>query len=157
MTTALMENTALISGYNILPVYAISLLLIWWYRESKAQDFIDEMQRFHGFLPIERAFLPPVKVAILDTGFHIGEKTWMLYDERIKEARSWLGATPENIVLPGGNDPDGHGTHCATAFLKCASESCELFVAQVFDSRPSRDITGIDATDRVAQVGASNA
>ena len=83
----------------------------------------------------------------------------MLYDERVKEARSWLGATPENIILPGGNDSDGHGTHCATAFLKCASDSCELFVAQVFDSRPSRDevrTTSIDATDRVAQVGDSD-
>jgi hypothetical protein len=80
----------------------------------------------------------------------------MLYDTHVKEARSWLGQTPEEITLPGGNDPDGHGTHCATAFLKCASDSCELFAAQVFDSRPNKDkihTPGIEDTDRVAQVG----
>jgi hypothetical protein len=99
-----------------------------------------------------------VKVAILDTGFHIGERAWMLYDTRVKKIRTWLGQTPEDIIVPGGNDPDGHGTHCATAFLKCASDSCELFIAQVFDNRPNKDkirATGIDNTDRVAQVGIS--
>ena len=140
---------------------SIFSLLTVWHRGNKAQAFIDQLGCFHDRLFTERPDLPPVKVAILDTGFHVCEKTWMLYRSRVKEVRSWLGQTPIDITQSGGNDPDGHGTHCATAFLKCASGTCELFVAQVFKSRPSNSMardtvqsTNFDDSDanRVAEV-----
>jgi hypothetical protein len=75
----------------------------------------------------------------LDTGFHVCAKTWRLYKSRVKETRSWLDQTSQPIPQPQGSDTDGHGTQCATAFLRCAPDTCELFVARVFDDRKHED------------------
>jgi hypothetical protein len=122
-------------------------------RAEQARSFMLKLQEFHDFLPSGSP--PPVRVAILDTGLHLGARTWKLYRSKVVETRSWLGDEPACKLPQQGSDSDGHGTHCATAFLQCAHDACELFIGQVLESRErtSNDHPGsTDDAARVAQV-----
>ena len=73
-----------------------------------------------------------VKVAILDSGFHVDRRVWRIYRNRVKEVRSFL---ENEYGAREGRDEDGHGTNVATAFLQCASNRCDLYVGKVFGGR----------------------
>jgi hypothetical protein len=100
---------------------------------------MNEVERFRCFYTSGDAAPRPVKVAIMDTGFRVCAKTWKMYRSRIKDTRSWLNQNAEIVAQPTGSDSDGHGTHCATAFLKSASSTSELYIGQVFGSRKRAD------------------
>ena len=108
-------------------------------RAEQARAFIQELQRFHAFLPQRLTGLAPVKVAILDTGFHICARTSKLYKSTPVQFRSWLSYEDASTVSDRGSDSDGHGTQCATTFLQCTHEPCELYIGQVFGSRKYED------------------
>lgn len=80
-----------------------------------------------------------IKVAILDTGLDLGHPDIQANGERIKEIRSWL-YTPDGVKLTKPNDPCGHGTH-VTGLLLDVAPDCDVYVAQIADSRESRPLS----------------
>jgi hypothetical protein len=103
-------------------------------RADQAKYFIQELQRFHSFVPSSSAITTPVKVAILDTGLQLCARTWKLYKSTPLQVRSWLGHENVSNTLQQVEDTDGHGTQCATALMQCIHKTCELFVGQIFKS-----------------------
>lgn len=84
----------------------------------------------------------PIKIAILDTGAHI-PRTELdhLYDDRIKECRSWLTSLGNDGDIMDGpsSDPDGHGTHGTGVLLEATQGTgIEVYVGQIFDKRSEK-------------------
>ena len=81
----------------------------------------------------------PVKIAVIDTGVCIDEAILeQRFDGRLKECRSWLddGDGENGAVIPPCADAVGHGTHATSLVLQATEHTgCEVYVAQVFNSR----------------------
>lgn len=80
----------------------------------------------------------PVKIAILDTGAFIPQDILTdLYDDRLKECRTWLDSwDDEGKLIDANSDDDGHGTHGTSVLLSATADTdIEVYVAQVFGSR----------------------
>jgi hypothetical protein len=107
------------------------------YRQLSAQDFVKRLRNFHDFVPRKHEDMHPVRVALLDTGLRLDKKGLRLYSHRDIEVRSWLNDVAEGTPVSVGDDPCGHGTRCAIAFLQCSSATTELYVGQVFESSNS--------------------
>lgn len=110
--------------------------------------------------------VPPVRVAILDTGANFDDRTSRyLYDNRIVDYWSWC-ATPNSAqgksmfsgrnrnILPEGRDLDGHGTHVMSVLLEVAP-FCEVYIAKVFEGRNDMkdDVSSANTAQRVSNVG----
>ncbi|KAK1755455.1 hypothetical protein QBC47DRAFT_401624 [Echria macrotheca] len=80
-----------------------------------------------------------IKVAVLDTGLDIGHPRIQASRERIRDTWTWLDA-PEGKKQAEPNDPCGHGTH-VTGLLLDTAPDCDVYVAQIADSRQSRPIS----------------
>ena len=93
--------------------------------ESTIQDEVDDGTR--------------IKVAILDTGLDIGHPRIQASRERILDCRSWLGG-PDGAKMAAIDDPCGHGTHITGLLLDVAPD-CDVYVAQIADSREPRPIS----------------
>lgn len=80
----------------------------------------------------------PVRVAVIDTGAAIESSTLEdLYDNRLRECRSWVGNEPARVVRDATADTVGHGTHATSLVLKVTENTdCEVYVAQVFGKDP---------------------
>lgn len=83
-----------------------------------------------------------MRIAILDTGAHIpSEQIENVFDERVKECRTWLHSTKaDGEILQGPcSDRDGHGTHGTGVLLNATQDTgVEVFVAQIFDKRTEK-------------------
>lgn len=124
-------------------------------RAEKAKHFLDQIAIVHEYICGKGESCNPIKVAIIDTGVHLDASVRNLYGAKLKECRSWLYSKVdfEGRVELEGADQDGHGTHCTSAFLKCAPEDCELYVAQVFASSKEKIPDGPPSDNiRVARV-----
>jgi hypothetical protein len=93
-----------------------------------------------------------VKVAIMDTGLYLCPNTWEMYEDRIVEIRSWLNNEEKVISNSRGSDANGHGTHCTTAFLKHASDQCDVYIAQIFGDTSTNGDGPLEPEDDVGQV-----
>ena len=80
-----------------------------------------------------------IKVAVLDTGLDIGHPRIQASRERVRGTWTWLDA-PEGKEQAEPNDPCGHGTHVTGLLLDIAPD-CDVYVAQVADSRQSQPIS----------------
>ncbi|KAK7976562.1 hypothetical protein PG989_015025 [Apiospora arundinis] len=112
-----------------------------WFRDLAAKT--------HALLdPLQAAAFKRVKVAVLDTGIHMGQIN--LWDKdrvdivrgknpRIKKKRDFLDPDGSNNCM----DLDGHGTHCVGVIRKVAPEA-DIYVARVVrDSQKGPDVTAV--------------
>lgn len=81
----------------------------------------------------------PVKIAVLDTGALLFDhKMKLLYNDRLKECRSWLGrdCAAAGVELVTGGDENGHGTHMTSLLLDSIPiAALNIYVAQVFGGK----------------------
>jgi hypothetical protein len=129
--------------------------LTWRFRRRSANGFVESLQKFHVFIVPKNTDMRPVRVAILDTGLRFSTKALKLYGSRQIEFRTWLNHSAKSVPVKDGDDPGGHGTRCATAFLQCSSDMTELFVGQVLESRDPKAANAFgprDDPERVAEV-----
>jgi len=114
----------------------------------------------------------PVRIAILDTGAFIPQDVLTdLYDNRLKECRTWLDSwDDEGKLIDAKSDDDGHGTHGTSVLLSATAETdIEVYVAQVFGSRadqvqrdrffPDRSVWAVqkvNAPKKIDQYSANN-
>ncbi len=70
-------------------------------------------------------------MAVLDTGLDVNHPLIRIYEERIREVKSWLPADRET----NGGDVCGHGTHVTGLLLDMAPD-CDVYVAQIADTKP---------------------
>jgi hypothetical protein len=94
----------------------------------------------------------PIKVAILDTGVDLPDKTPKWIRKPRYESYSWTGvrvdeSTQDQHPVMGQGDPDGHGTHMASIVLDIA-RNCKLYVVQIAGAMD--DIHGEEAKDATA-------
>lgn len=86
--------------------------------------------------------IDPVRIAILDTGAHIpSEQAEVVYDDRVKECRTWLTSTRHDgePLLGPNSDRDGHGTHGTSILLEATQNTgIEVYVGQIFDKRTEK-------------------
>ena len=80
-----------------------------------------------------------IKVAVLDTGLDMGHPRIQASRERIRSTWTWLDA-PEGHQQADPNDHCGHGTHVTGLLLDIAPD-CDVYVAQIADSRRSQPIS----------------
>ncbi|KAK5110337.1 hypothetical protein LTR62_006045 [Meristemomyces frigidus] len=100
----------------------------------------------------------PVKIAIIDTGVSIDESILdQEFDGRLRECRSWLkdGDGEDGAVISPNSDAVGHGTHATSLVLQATEHTgCEVYVAQVFNSRGDQQK---DQTRQATQVAIARA
>ena len=81
-----------------------------------------------------------MRIAILDTGLNryhpeVSELLDKVKDDRrIQECKSWLPNSAGDGLLPGDEDDDGHGTHCAMVAHKVAPNA-DIYIARIFKNR----------------------
>jgi subtilisin family serine protease len=97
----------------------------------------------------------PVRIAVIDTGVAIEASILEdLYENRLKECRSWTCANPARLVDGTTADTVGHGTHAASLLLKVTENTdCEIYVARVFEDDPQQTNGFETMANPIAQVG----
>lgn len=109
----------------------------------------DLVTKTHALLvPLQTAAFKRVKVAVLDTGVHMGQINFWDKDRaeivkgknpRIKKRYNFLD--PNNST--DCTDLDGHGTHCVGVIRKVAPEA-DVYVARVArDSQEGPDVKAV--------------
>lgn len=99
---------------------------------------------YEKFIPpySKHSQLPPVKIAVLDTGVDITHPDIEAREENIKGLYNWFNEKLKKSV----HDRNGHGTFIASLLLDYAPDS-HLYVAKISDSKPSSPRTIAKVTD----------
>ncbi len=76
--------------------------------------------------------VPPVKIAVLDTGIDLNHPDMQAYADNIKKKHNWLRQGSKTMV----HDVDGHGTFVTSLLLDYAPDA-EIYVAKIADRKPA--------------------
>jgi subtilisin family serine protease len=107
------------------------------YRRKAFSDWKDRFdQVYKHFIPDEPSIsVPPVKIAVLDTGIDMENDYVEVHKDRVS-GHDWL-REPKSKRL---NDLHGHGTHIAGLMLDLIPHS-ELYIAKVTDGEDTKPET----------------
>jgi subtilisin family serine protease len=132
-------------------------LLAYWTRGLAADQWFEDLRFVQEIVGDHDDDQKPVRVAILDTGI---DETHPFVKEalgrvlhkptRVKQIAAMRGFP--NHLKPG-QDHHGHGTHCASVFIKTAPNAA-LYIARVADDtgRIDQGINDQDEFSHVAEV-----
>jgi Subtilase family len=110
--------------------------------ESTEKWFSKFLGQSHKLLDYLTPGKPRVRIAILDTGLNKDhpEVSKVLQkskrDRRIKQWKSWVPNLQCDGNIPGDEDEDGHGTHCAMVANRVAPNA-DIYIARIFKNRKS--------------------